>query len=111
MRGEPARQRQRLEHERGVGDRDAREVLGARLEVGHDRAERGPIGRAVTRRSLESMLADVRAGRLEPGRLHFLDLDTHLVERELQRLQERRRSGPHAENILRDLGAVAARPY
>jgi pyruvate ferredoxin oxidoreductase alpha subunit len=68
-------------------------------------------GRAVTRRSLEALLANVREGRLEPGRLHFLDLDTELVERELQRLEARRRSGPHAENMLRDLGAVAARPY
>ena len=47
--------------------------------------------------------------RLEPGRLHFLDLDRELVERELRRTQESRRSGPHAENILRDLGVVAAR--
>ena len=50
----------------------------------------------------------VLEGRLEPNRLHFLDLDWKLVERELQRLQEKRRSGPHAENILRDIGTVAA---
>ena len=36
-----------------------------------------------------------------------LDLDTDLVARELERMGELRRSGPHAENILRDLGAVA----
>ena len=48
------------------------------------------------------------AGRLEPSRLHFLDLDRELVERELRRTKELRRSGPHAENILRDLGGVAA---
>ena len=30
------------------------------------------------------------------------------MERELLRLQEKRRSGPHAENILRDVGLVAA---
>jgi pyruvate ferredoxin oxidoreductase alpha subunit len=68
-------------------------------------------GRAVTRRSLEALLSDLRAGRLEPDRLVFLDLDTALVEGELARMNEQRRSGPHAENILRDLGAVAARPY
>ena len=51
------------------------------------------------------------AGRIEPNRLHFLDLDRKLVERELQRLQEKRRSGPHAENILRDVGVVAARSH
>jgi hypothetical protein len=30
------------------------------------------------------------------------------VEGELGRRREKRRSGPHAENILRDLGVVAA---
>jgi len=30
------------------------------------------------------------------------------VEQELQRVSADRRSGPHAENILRDVGAVAA---
>jgi pyruvate ferredoxin oxidoreductase alpha subunit len=68
-------------------------------------------GRAVTRRSLEALLADVQGGRLEPDRLHFLDLDASLVERELERLRERRRSGPHAENILRDVGVVMARSH
>ncbi len=64
-------------------------------------------GRAVTGRSLTGMIEDVRLGRIEPNRLHFLDMDWQLVERELQRLQEKRRSGPHAENILRDVGLVA----
>jgi pyruvate ferredoxin oxidoreductase alpha subunit len=94
----------------GIVGQNVRLALEGLPPVVHD-VVAGLGGRAVTRRSLESLLADVRAGRLEPGRLHFLDLDTGLVERELQRLQERRRSGPHAENILRDLGAVAARPY
>ena len=35
-------------------------------------------------------------------------MDWELVERELERTQQARRSGPHAENILRDIGAVAA---
>ena len=65
-------------------------------------------GRPVTTRSLRGLVGDVEEGRLEPNRLHFLDLDWKLVERELQRLQEKRRSGPHAENILRDIGTVAA---
>jgi pyruvate ferredoxin oxidoreductase alpha subunit len=64
-------------------------------------------GRPVTTRSLRGLVDDVHEGRLEPNRLHFLDLDRKLVERELQRLQEKRRSGPHAENILRDIGVVA----
>ncbi len=63
-------------------------------------------GRPITKRSLHALFADVLAGRLEPARLHFLDLDRALVERELRRTRELRRSGPHAENILRDLGIV-----
>jgi pyruvate ferredoxin oxidoreductase alpha subunit len=63
----------------------------------------------VTTRSLHELLGDVIAGRVEPNRLVFLDLDRELVERELARLEDTRRSGPHAENILRDLGLVAAR--
>jgi len=68
-------------------------------------------GRAITRRSVRTLVEEVREGRIEPNRLHFLDLDRKLVERELQRLQEKRRSGPHAENILRDVGVVAARSH
>jgi pyruvate ferredoxin oxidoreductase alpha subunit len=65
-------------------------------------------GRAITRASLARMLRDAVAGRLEP--LTFLDLDQPIVERALAREREQRRSGPIAENILRDLGVVAARP-
>src|SRR5262245_61289361 len=39
-------------------------------------------GRPITKRSLVSLVADVRGGTLEPRRLHFLDLDRELVERE-----------------------------
>ena len=68
-------------------------------------------GRPVTRRSLRALIDDVHEGWIEPNRLHFLDLDSQLVERELQRLSEKRRSGPHAENILRDVGIVGARSH
>ncbi|WP_163507173.1 transketolase C-terminal domain-containing protein [Fodinicola acaciae] len=64
-------------------------------------------GRAVTRASVRGMLLDAAAGRLDP--LTFLDLDDSLIERELARLARRRRSGPTAENLLRDLGVVASR--
>jgi pyruvate ferredoxin oxidoreductase alpha subunit len=63
-------------------------------------------GRPITSASLERLLADALAGRLGP--LTFLDLRTDIVERELARLREGRRSGPHAENMLRDIGVVAA---
>jgi pyruvate ferredoxin oxidoreductase alpha subunit len=65
-------------------------------------------GRPITKASLHRLLADALADRLEP--LTFVDLDRNLVQRELQRTLETRRSGPHAENMLRDLGAVAAGP-
>ncbi len=64
-------------------------------------------GRAITKRSLHTLLGDVLRRQLEPDRLVFLDLDWGLVERELQRMSDGRRSGPHAENILRDIGIVA----
>jgi len=63
-------------------------------------------GRAITKASLHGMLDDVIAGRLEP--VTFLDLDTDLVERELERQRRTRRSGPQAENLLRDVGVVGA---
>jgi pyruvate ferredoxin oxidoreductase alpha subunit len=63
-------------------------------------------GRPITRESLRRLFAQARAGEL--GATTFVDLDRGLVERELQRMLSVRRSGPHAENLLRDLGAVAA---
>ena len=62
-------------------------------------------GRAVTKTSLDRVLR--AADRLPP--LTFLDLDRSLIDRELGRLAAARRSGPTAENLLRDLGAVASR--
>ncbi len=68
-------------------------------------------GRAITRSSLRMLVADVLEERIEPDRLTFLDLNRELVERELLRSSQKQRSGPHAENILRDLGIVAAGPH
>ena len=58
-------------------------------------------GRPVTRDSLRRMLTTAAEGALPA--FSFLDLDTHLVEGELARIRAARRSGPSAENILRDL--------
>ncbi len=66
-------------------------------------------GRPVTRASLRGMLRAAAGDRLEP--LTFLDLDHALVERELERVRAHPRSGPAAENILRDVGIVGARPH
>jgi pyruvate ferredoxin oxidoreductase alpha subunit len=65
-------------------------------------------GRPITRRSLRGMLDDADAGQLEP--LRFLELRTDVVERELCRSRGGGRPGPHAENMLRELGIVAAGP-
>jgi pyruvate ferredoxin oxidoreductase alpha subunit len=62
-------------------------------------------GRAVTQKSLRGLLR--KAGDLPP--LTFLDLNTGLVEAEVARMSAARRSGPSAENILRDLGITASR--
>jgi pyruvate ferredoxin oxidoreductase alpha subunit len=43
--------------------------------------------------------------------MHFLDLKRDVVEREIERMTAGHRHGPHAENILRDLGVVAARSH
>ena len=57
--------------------------------------------------SLERMLRDAIADLLQP--LTFLDLDWRIVERQLEREAQMRRSGPIAENLLRDVGTVAAK--
>lgn len=57
-------------------------------------------GRPITKASLHSMLDDLEAGTL-PAQT-FLDLDHKLVDAELARENATRRSGPTAENIMRD---------
>jgi pyruvate ferredoxin oxidoreductase alpha subunit len=63
-------------------------------------------GRAVPEASIAAVIEDAMADRLEP--LRFVDLDHGVVERELARMAGDRRSGPSAENVLRDLRAVAS---
>ncbi len=65
-------------------------------------------GRPITRESLRGLFEDVIADRTDPSRLHFLDLDLALVQRELARSRRGGRPGPHAEHMLRDLGTVAS---
>jgi len=62
-------------------------------------------GRPITKASLRKLFTQD-----DLPLVTFLDLDTELVQRELDRTRERRRSGPHAENMLRDLGSVASGP-
>jgi pyruvate ferredoxin oxidoreductase alpha subunit len=68
-------------------------------------------GRPITRASLRRLLDDVTGGRLDARKLHFLDLDTGLVQRELERSRRGTRPGPHAEHMLRDIGTVASGAY
>ena len=66
-------------------------------------------GRPILKSSLHTMLDAAVTDSLEP--LTFLDLDHDLVERELARTRAGRKSGPAAENMLRDLGASRARAH
>ena len=66
-------------------------------------------GRPITKKSLRGLFADAVADRLEP--LSFLDMDWDTVGAELKRMAQGGRSGPHAENILREAGIVAARSH
>jgi pyruvate ferredoxin oxidoreductase alpha subunit len=65
-------------------------------------------GRPISKGSLRRLFEQAIEDELHP--VTFVDLDTELVERELERTRSRRRSGPHAENMLRDVGVVAAGP-
>jgi pyruvate ferredoxin oxidoreductase alpha subunit len=62
-------------------------------------------GRAITQDSLRQALLKAHRDVLE--RLTFLDLRHDVIHREIERLESQRRSGPVAENILRELGSVA----
>jgi pyruvate ferredoxin oxidoreductase alpha subunit len=65
-------------------------------------------GRPITKASLRKLFLSAAQDELEP--LTFLDMDWDIVNRELARMASSPRSGPHAENILRDSGPVAAGP-
>jgi pyruvate ferredoxin oxidoreductase alpha subunit len=66
-------------------------------------------GRPITKASLHRLIGNAIADRLH-HEITFVDLNEELVERQLQRELHHRRSGPHAENMLRDLGAVRSGP-
>ena len=82
----------------GIVGQNVRLALSGLPVLVHD-VVAGLGGRPITKASLLRMLGD------ELGPLTFLDLDVDRVERELARP-----SGPHAENMLRDLGIVAGGP-
>lgn len=90
----------------GVVSTDVRLALSGLHLHGHT-VVAGLGGRAITKASLHRVLAEAVADVLPP--LTFLDLDWRIVERQLAREAEVRRSGPIAENLLRDVAGVAAR--
>jgi pyruvate ferredoxin oxidoreductase alpha subunit len=63
-------------------------------------------GRPITKKSLRGLFTEAVADGLQP--LTFLDMNWEVVQRELERQRGGRRPGPHAENIIRDIGTVAA---
>jgi len=66
-------------------------------------------GRAITKKSLHALFCKAEKNDIDP--LTFLDLDRTAVDKQLERESKARRSGPIAENLLRDAGVVAARNY
>jgi pyruvate ferredoxin oxidoreductase alpha subunit len=94
----------------GIVGQNTRDAL-RRLPVEMYDVVAGLGGRPITRTSLRRLLDDVIGGRLEASKLHFLDLDTGLVQRELERSRRGTRPGPHAEHMIRDIGTVASGAY
>ncbi len=90
----------------GVVSTDVRLALSGLHLAGHT-VVAGLGGRAITKASLAKMLHEAVAGTLPP--LSFLDLDWRIVNRQLEREAQQRRSGPIAENLLRDVGTVASK--
>jgi pyruvate ferredoxin oxidoreductase alpha subunit len=90
----------------GIVSTDVRMALaGAGLPVHTVVAGLG--GRAITQKSLREVMRKAHGDALQP--LTFLDLRDDVIHREIERLETQRRSGPVAENILRELGSVADR--
>ncbi len=64
-------------------------------------------GRPITMRSLHALFRKAEKDDLDA--VTFLDLNREVVDKQLAREQQTRRSGPIAENLLRDVGPIAAR--
>ena len=64
-------------------------------------------GRDITIDSINAYLDTVRDGTA--NHLHFLDLNQELIDAELKRQQENRRSGPIPENMIRDITSMMSK--
>jgi pyruvate ferredoxin oxidoreductase alpha subunit len=90
----------------GVVSADVRVAL-AGLPMKVSTVVAGLGGRAVTKVSVQTMLAQAHEGRL--AELSFLDLRTDLVDRELGRRDDVHLTGPHASHLLRETGVPSTR--
>ena len=64
-------------------------------------------GRAITMKSLHGLFQKMKQEDAES--VTFLDLDWNVVNRQLERERLKRRTGPAAESMLRDVGTVASK--
>ncbi len=90
----------------GIVSRDVRSAVQSRPQPVYA-VVAGLGGRAITKASVDKLLKDAVADKLE--QLSFLDLDWEIVNRVLEREKKQRRSGPIAEGILRDIGTVSSK--
>ena len=90
----------------GVVSNDVRLALHRLGQLGYT-VIAGLGGRAITKASLHRTLREAIADTLQP--LTFMDLDWRIVNRQLEREAQMRRSGPIAENLLRDVGTVSSK--
>ena len=65
-------------------------------------------GRAISRASIIDVVKQASLEGLEEP--HFLDLNWNVINGELMRQMENRRSGPVPENLLRDVGPFGVKP-
>ncbi len=85
----------------GILATDVRTAMGD-IALQHYTVVAGLGGRPITRKSLHEVFE--KATRDDLPALTFLDLDWTIVNKQLERERATRRSGPTAENILRDVG-------
>jgi pyruvate ferredoxin oxidoreductase alpha subunit len=91
----------------GIVSQNVHGVLEGQPVIVHT-AIAGLGGRPITKASLRRLFGAGIAGEL-PGTT-FVDLDHALVDSEIQRMLATRRSGPNAENLLREIGIVGSGP-
>ncbi len=65
-------------------------------------------GRPITKASLRSLFQQAELGTLKD--VTFVDLNWDVIDAELARMRSTRRSGPTAENVLRDMGLAGRSP-